>query len=80
MYDWGVEAGRGTDEERAAIKEKFVDWEERTLENQKQLLQLTEEENRKVIMCKEHTPHNVMMFDTVSIMDGVRWVLEKGTR
>lgn len=79
-FDWGVAAGRGTEDERALIKEKFATWEERCLANQKQLLKLTEEENRKLIMCKEHTPHNVMMFDTASIMDGMRWVLKKERR
>lgn len=74
LYEAGVRAGYGTEEERAACQEMLRTWEEK--DNWLQLGQLSLSGNSRWVVAEE-SGHNVHLTQPEVVADATRWVLDK---
>ncbi|KAJ5744044.1 hypothetical protein N7533_008914 [Penicillium manginii] len=72
MYDFGVAAGNGTEEERALFRKYLDRWREMNEDWQRELLKLSCL-NRSVRLC---CSHNVQLVQPQSIVQEIRWAMD----
>jgi len=74
LYEAGIKAGYGSDEERARYRELLEVMEERDFELQLEPLCLS---HVSQFRDAEHSGHNVQLTEPEEIVDAVRWVLRR---
>jgi hypothetical protein len=71
MYDAGVAAGNGTEEERALYREYLSNWDEKDRRWQGEILRLS---NFGKLVRAAHSGHNVQMVDPELVAEEIKWV------
>jgi len=74
LYQAGLAAGNGTEEQRAKCRETIETWAEKDTALQKQFLQMST--NGHYIQAPLTSGHNVQITDPHCIADAVRWTLD----
>lgn len=72
MYDFGVAAGNGTEEERALYRKYLDRWREMDEDWQRELLRLS----RLGRYVRLHCGHNVQLLQPQNIVQEIQWVME----
>ncbi|KAG4428602.1 hypothetical protein IFR05_015913 [Cadophora sp. M221] len=77
VYDAGVAAGNGTEEERRLFREFIADAVENGGKRAKKILELSSDERLSRFRETKKSGHNVQMLEPELIAEEVRWVLEQ---
>ena len=72
MYDFGVAAGNGTEEQRALFRKCLDRWREMDEDWQKELLKLS----RLSRFVRLHCSHNVQLLQPQSIVQEIKWTMD----
>lgn len=72
MYDFGVAAGNGTEEERALFRKCLDRWREMNEDWQRDLLRLS----RLSRSVRLHCSHNVQLLQPQSIVQEIQWIMD----
>ncbi|KAJ5995284.1 hypothetical protein N7481_002261 [Penicillium waksmanii] len=72
MYDFGVAAGNGTEEERALFRKRLDRWREMDEDWQRELLKLSRLSRSVRLYCS----HNVQLVQPESIVQEIRWAMD----
>jgi pimeloyl-ACP methyl ester carboxylesterase len=78
LYQAGVAAGNGTEEQRAKYREVVDTWDEKDIGLQKQFFQMST--NGHYIQAPTTSGHNIQLTDPQCIADGVKWTLDNLAR